>query len=78
MIKKMYVAICDVCGFTEKAKVVGSQYNEEIYGIPDGWGKGSTEGVHLCPSCFKKFNITYRSKNSTAAPSIYEGSVVNV
>ena len=37
MIKTMSVAVCDICGFTEKAKVVGSQYNEEIYGIPDGY-----------------------------------------
>lgn len=78
LIKTMTVAVCDICGFTEKAKAVGSQYNEEIYGIPDQWGKGSTEGVHLCPSCLKKFNVTYRNKNSTATPSIYEGSVINV
>lgn len=54
-IKKKTVAICDICGFTVDAKKIGSQYNETIYGVPDGWEKAKANAkMHLCPDCVRK------------------------
>jgi len=61
MIKTQTVAICDICGFCVQAKVVGSQYNEYIYGPPDGWGKGVDKNVLICPACLKKLQIPCQS-----------------
>lgn len=78
MIKTMSVAVCDICGFIAQAKVIGSQYNDAIYGAPDGWGKGAANNVLICPSCVKKLQITYRSDQSTAAPCKHERSTAHV
>ena len=62
MITKLTVAICDICGYTEKAKCIFDCRNENDYVIPDSWQKGKHENVHICPSCAKKLNIQYRGK----------------
>ena len=54
MIKEVAMAICDVCGKEERARVAGSQYNENYYAEPKNWTKGATVGTHICPECAKK------------------------
>lgn len=51
MIKKITVAVCDICGYTEKAKP-STWRNETEYGLPDGWKTATgNSDVHLCPTC---------------------------
>lgn len=62
MIQNLTVCICDICGKTSEAKVVGSQYNESIYAQPDGWSKGTTKSVDICPECAKKLKTVWREE----------------
>lgn len=51
MIKAITVAICDICGHTEKAKP-STWRNETMYDVPDGWTRAAgNKDVHLCPTC---------------------------
>ena len=51
MIKTLTVAVCDICGHTEKAKPT-TWRNETEYGLPDGWTSAAgNKDVHLCPTC---------------------------
>lgn len=60
MIAKLMVAVCDICGHTEPAKYTVDCRNEDGYSIPDGWKKGKSENVHICPACAKKLDVQYR------------------
>lgn len=58
MIKKITVAICDICGNIKEAKPVGSQHNETIYEIPDNWVRSqANKEVHICNVCSRKINM---------------------
>ena len=54
MIKKIWIAQCDLCGKMEKAMLVDGQYNEQQPTLPIEWGNGYTEDIHLCPECSKR------------------------
>lgn len=56
MIKKMTVCVCDVCGRTEAAFPVGSQYNETYYAHPPGWKSGERREIDICPDCAGKID----------------------
>lgn len=52
MLKQMTVAVCDICGNTEHAKLVNDCRNDYIYTLPDGWTSSRVNGnVHMCPAC---------------------------
>lgn len=51
MIKQVWIAECDLCGHTEKAKAKSGRYNETDYTLPDGWGVGHNKYFILCPEC---------------------------
>lgn len=51
MLKAITVCICDICGETAPAKTFDYQYNQPCYDMPDGWQRGKTSGVHMCPTC---------------------------
>lgn len=62
MVKTVVVAVCDICGKTEYARVIGTWHNEPMYGVPEGWT--SAEGnkdVHLCPFCARKLKAGLRN-----------------
>ncbi len=51
MLKQIWIAECDLCGKTEKAKAKDGRYNETVYGLPDGWGYGHNKNFIVCPEC---------------------------
>ncbi len=51
MIRQIWIAECDLCGHTEKAKAKSGRYNETDYTLPDGWGYGHNKDFTLCPEC---------------------------
>lgn len=57
MIKKITVAICDICGFTEQAKPYDAGRNETDYTLPDKWGRGQNKDFCICPKCAGKIGI---------------------
>lgn len=62
MIKPIVVAVCDICGCTQKAKP-STWRNETEYGLPDGWSVASgNTNVHLCPACTKKLGVVHYGK----------------
>ena len=55
MIKTQTVAVCDICGKTELARVVHVWGNEREYGLPMEWTPALyNPAVHLCPTCSAK------------------------
>ena len=54
MIQKRTVCICDICGHIENAREVLGQYNETGYSAPEGWSKGKSPTVDICPACAAK------------------------
>ena len=54
MIKQIFVAICDICGASEKAVASGNQ-RDKFYELPKGWkpGIGNT-AFCICPACWNK------------------------
>lgn len=57
MIKNLWVAQCDICGFTETAKDRPGQYNEIAHDIPDGWTRSAVnKEICICPKCRKKLD----------------------
>lgn len=51
MIRQVWIAECDLCGHTEKAKAKSGRCNETDYTLPDGWGYGHNKDFTLCPEC---------------------------
>ena len=51
MIRQIWIAECDLCGHTEKAKAKSGRYNETDYTLPDGWGYGHNKDFTLCHEC---------------------------
>ena len=51
MIQERTVCICDTCGRIENAREVLGQHNETEYNAPEGWAKGKTPTVDICPVC---------------------------
>lgn len=51
MLKQIWIAECDLCGATERAKSVLSPYNETVYELPAGWGRGHNKNFCICPEC---------------------------
>lgn len=55
MIKTQTVAVCDICGRTELARVLRVWGTEREYGLPMDWAPAQfNTAVHLCPECSKK------------------------
>ena len=54
MIKKVWIAQCDLCGKMEKARLVDGQYNEQQPTLPIGWSEGYNKDFHCCPECSKR------------------------
>lgn len=54
MIKQIWIAECDVCGKTAKARVGSGQYNEEVHNLPPDWHRGHNKDFCLCPDCYKR------------------------
>ena len=53
MIHQRTVCICDICGHIEDARATSGRYNETGYTAPEGWSKGHTPSVDICPACAK-------------------------
>lgn len=56
MIKKIDMAICDICGAMDFAKRIVGQYNSIDYDVPDGWTHGKNQFLCICPACTAKLN----------------------
>ena len=54
MIKQIWIAQCDICGFIERVRMVRGRYNDTEPTLPVGWGHGHNKDVHLCPECSKR------------------------
>ena len=57
MIRQIWIAECDLCGETEKAKPKSGRYNETDYTLPDGWGYGHNNDFTLCPECLRRGSL---------------------
>lgn len=52
MLKQMTVAVCDICGATEHARLVFDSRNDYLYTLPEGWTTArANNNVHMCPAC---------------------------
>lgn len=51
MLKQIWIAECDLCGKTKRAKTVSGRYNETSYDLPYGWGYAHNKNFTLCPEC---------------------------
>lgn len=54
MIKKVWIAQCDLCGKVENARMVTGQYNESEPALPTGWICGYNKDFHCCSECAKQ------------------------
>ena len=67
MIRNVTVAICDVCGFTEQALIDSNPDIPNKYKLPEGWGTGHSEEIHICPNCKRKLDIKLRAKRNVGS-----------
>ena len=59
MVKPVFLAECDVCGFWEKAKPTRDICSDigVTYELPQGWIKPrENSDFCICPKCWAKFN----------------------
>ena len=56
MIRQIWIAECDFCGKTEKAKAKDGRYNETFYGLPEGWRRGNNKDFTICPECLARLS----------------------
>lgn len=56
MIRQIWIAECDLCGHTEKAKAKSGRYNETDYTLPDGWCHGHNQNFLVCPECLARLS----------------------
>ena len=57
MLKQVLIYECDICGYTERAKLELGRYCEKETTYPDGWKKGRNPNTHFCPECAKKLEL---------------------
>lgn len=54
MIRQVFVAECDICGITQKAKPETFR-NETSYTLPNGWMRSKANNQFIiCPECWRK------------------------
>lgn len=56
-IKKIAMAVCDICGKMEKAEEECRYYDSEYFKKPDGWFEGYVSDITICPECGKKLGL---------------------
>ena len=57
MLKQVTVAVCDICGATEPARLVFDSRNDYIYTLPEGWATArANNNVHMCQACTELLN----------------------
>lgn len=55
MLKQITIAVCDICGTTEKAAPALNAQGEYLYYLPENWTVAAgNRCVHMCPTCTEK------------------------
>ncbi len=62
MIQKLTVCMCDICGKIAEAQCIYASKCDMEYAQPEGWSKGTTKSVDICPECAKKLKTVWREE----------------